>query len=140
MTRALFHLAVNVRDLAATRAFYTGLLGCPEGRSAPTWVDFDFFGHQLSCHLGEPFATADTGQVDGIAVPMPHLGAVLPLDAWSGCRQNLEAAGVAVDWVFRPLVRYRGQPGEQHVLFVRDPSGNPIELKGFADMGEVYAV
>ena len=137
--KALFHLAYHVGDLKVARHFYCDLLGCREGRSAPTWVDIDFFGHQLSLHLGEPFVTSDTGFVDGIAVPMPHLGAVMPLDDWEGVRDRL-AGAEGVDYVFEPMLRYAGEPGEQWTLFVRDPFGNPIELKGFRDMDMVYAV
>ena len=90
-----FHLALNVHDLDAARAFYGGVLGCREGRSAPTWVDFDFYGHQLSLHLGAPFATADTGLVAGRAVPMPHFGVVLELPAWQALAGRLRAAGTA---------------------------------------------
>ena len=139
MPQALFHLALHVRDLPSTRYFYGTVLGCREGRSTATWVDYDFFGHQLSLHLGEPFATTNTGFVDGLAVPMPHLGAVLPLDQWQAVAQRLEAQA-ETNWVFRPMLRYAGQPGEQWTLFVRDPSGNPVELKGFADLSQVYAV
>ncbi len=135
---ALFHLAYHVRDLDRARAFYGTTLGCREGRSTDTWVDFDFFGHQLSLHLGEPFATTDTGHVDGQRVPMPHLGAVLPLKEWRTVADRLEATA-DVDFVMRPQVRYAGQVAEQYILFVRDPFGNPIELKGFADLSALYA-
>jgi len=136
--QVLFHLAYHVRDLDAARVFYGGVLGCREGRSTDTWVDFDFFGHQLSLHLGEPFATTNTGLVDGCAVPMPHLGAVMPLTQWKKVRNQL-AATADVDYVLEPSVRYEGQAGEQWTVFIRDPFGNPIELKGFADMQAVYA-
>jgi len=132
-----FHLAYNVTDLAAARAFYGGLLGAAEGRSTDDWVDFDFFGHQLSLHLGRPFATEATGRVGAHRVPMPHLGVVLPLDEWRALAARLEAA--EVDFVIPPSVRFEGEPGEQWTMFFRDPSGNPIEIKGFADMGAVFA-
>ena len=132
-----FHLAYHVRDLDEARRFYGSVLGCTEGRSTDTWVDFDFFGHQLSLHLGEPFATSDTGLVDDIAVPMPHLGAVLALDDWQAVTQRLEAHP-DVAFVIRPTLRYAGKPGEQHIVFFRDPFGNPIELKGFADLAAVF--
>lgn len=135
--KSLFHLAFNVRDLEAARAFYGGVLGCEEGRSAPTWIDYSFFGHQLSLHLGEPFATAETGRVGEHMVPMPHLGAVLPLADWRALAARLESAGTA--FVIPPSVRYPGEPGEQWTMFFRDPSGNPIEIKGFADFDGVFA-
>ena len=138
MPQALFHLAFHVRDLDGARAFYGDVLGCTEGRSTDTWVDFDFFGHQISLHLGEPFTTTDTGFVAGVAVPMPHLGIILPLLAWEQVRDRL-AAFAETDYVFRPMLRYEGEPGEQWTLFVRDPFGNPIEIKGFRDFSQVYA-
>ncbi|RME17972.1 MAG: hypothetical protein D6801_02340 [Alphaproteobacteria bacterium] len=132
-----FHLAINVTDLDAARAFYGGLLGCAEGRSTESWVDFDFFGHQLSLHLGPPFATADTGAVGEHKVAMPHFGLVLPLAEWRALADRLEAAGI--DWVIAPVCRFPGEAGEQWTMFFRDPSGNPIEIKGFADMGAVFS-
>ena len=134
--RGLFHLAYNVRDLDQARRFYSGTLGCREGRSAPSWVDFDFFGHQISLHLGEPFATADTGQVGEHCVPMPHLGVVLALPDWQALAARLRSTGTA--FVLEPQVRFEGEPGEQWTMFFRDPSGNPIEVKGFRSMETVY--
>ena len=131
-----FHLAFHVRDLDLARRFYGGVLGCAEGRSAPTWVDFDFFGHQLSLHLGEPFATTDTGRVGDQLVPMPHFGLALALPDWQALAARLQAA--AVDFVLAPQVRFEGQPGEQWTMFFRDPSGNPIEVKGFRSLDAVY--
>jgi extradiol dioxygenase family protein len=132
-----FHLALHVNDLDQSRAFYGGILGCPEGRSTETWVDFDFFGHQLSLHLGEPFATTNTGRVGEKMVPMPHFGIVLHLPQWKALAAKLEAAGV--EFVLQPSVRFAGEPGEQWTMFFRDPSGNPIEVKGFPDMQGVFA-
>ena len=134
--RGIFHLSYNVRDLDAARRFYGRTLGCREGRSAPTWVDFDFFGHQLSLHLGEPFATADTGQVGEHKVPMPHLGVILPLPEWEALAQRLRQDDTR--FVIEPTLRFAGQPGEQWTMFFRDPSGNPIEVKGFRSLESVY--
>lgn len=134
---ALFHLAFHVTDLDATRAFYGGVLGCAEGRSTDTWVDFDFFGHQLSCHLGAPFASAPTGKVGGHDVPMPHFGAVLPMADWRALADRLDAEGVR--FVLAPQIRFEGEPGEQATMFFTDPSGNPIEIKGMADLGGAFA-
>ena len=131
-----FHLAYHVTDLDEARAFYGGVLGCREGRSAGSWVDFDFFGHQISLHLGEPFSTTNTGKVGEHLVPMPHLGLVLLLPDWQALADRLVAAGVA--FVLPPQVRFRGEPGEQWTMFFRDPSGNPIEVKGFAAMESVF--
>lgn len=132
-----FHLAYHVTDLDEARAFYGTILGAAEGRSTDTWVDFDFFGHQLSLHLGQPFATTDTGKVGNHMVPMPHLGLVLPLDAWRDLADRLTAAEVA--FVLPPSVRFEGEPGEQWTMFFRDPSGNPIEIKGLKDYAGLFA-
>ena len=126
----LFHLAFNVTDLDATRAFYGDLLGCAEGRSTDTWVDFNFFGHQISCHLGAPFSAAPTGKVGDHDVPMPHFGAVLPMAEWRALAARLPAAGV--EFVLAPQTRFEGDPGEQATMFFTDPSGNAIELLGAA--------
>jgi len=134
--RSLFHLAFHVRDLDAARRFYGGLLGCREGRSTTTWVDFDFFGHQISVHLGEPFATTNTGRVGDHMVPMPHLGVVLQLPDWRALAERLKAA--KFEFVMPPQVRFEGQPGEQWTMFFRDPSGNPIEVKGFRSLETLY--
>ena len=135
--QSLFHLAIHITDLDEARAFYGGVLGCKEGRSTETWVDFDFFGHQLSLHLGEPFMTTRTGKVGDHMVMMPHIGAVLPLDDWMALAERLEQAGVACD--IPPVGRFEGGSGEQRTMFFFDPSGNPIEIKGFRDFASVYA-
>ncbi len=134
---SVFHFAFNVGDLEQARSFYGGVLGCREGRSAPTWVDFDFFGHQLSMHLGTPFATAATGHVGEHLVPMPHFGVVLELADWQALADRLSDADV--DFVIAPTIRFAGQPGEQATMFFTDPSGNPIEIKGFASRDAIYA-
>jgi extradiol dioxygenase family protein len=135
--KAIFHLAFHVTDLSEARAFYGGVLGCAEGRSTDTWVDFDFFGHQISLHLGKPFATTNTGHVGDHLVAMPHFGAVLPLDEWLALAQRLEQAGIVFD--IPPVVRFPGEPGEQRTMFFRDPSGTGIEIKGFKDLAGVFA-
>ncbi|MBB6561359.1 extradiol dioxygenase family protein [Acidovorax soli] len=134
---SLFHLAFNVTDLDEARRFYGGVLGCREGRSTDTWVDFDFFGHQISLHLGTPFTSAATGHVGEHLVPMPHFGAILELPAWKAVAERLKAAGT--QFVLAPQVRFEGEPGEQWTMFFYDPSGNPIEMKGFRSMEQVYA-
>ena len=132
-----FHLAFHVSDLHSAREFYSQALGATEGRSTDTWVDFDFFGHQLSLHLGQPFANAATGKVGDHMVPMPHFGVVLGLDDWNALAGRLEAQ--QTDFIIAPSVRFKGEPGEQWTMFFRDPSGNPIEVKGFADTAGVFA-
>ena len=133
---SLFHLAIHVHDLQAARAFYGGVLGCTEGRSTATWVDFDFFSHQISLHLGEAFKTTLTGHVGEHLVPMPHFGLVLQKDDWQALADRLQAAHMK--FVVDPHLRFAGQPGEQWTMFFMDPFGNPIEVKGFADLGTVY--
>jgi extradiol dioxygenase family protein len=135
--RSLFHLAFNVTALDEARRFYGGVLGCTEGRSAPTWVDFDFFGHQISLHLGQPFKTEHTGRVGDVLVPMPHFGLVLELPDWQAMAERLRAAGTR--FVLEPQVRYAGEPGEQWTMFFCDPFGNPIEIKGFQSLDGLYA-
>ncbi len=135
--QSLFHLAIHVHDLQAARQFYGDVLACTEGRSTATWVDFDFFGHQLSLHLGAPFATTRTGRVGDMLVPMPHFGLVLALPDWQALAQRLQAA--KVEFVMEPQIRFAGQSGEQRTMFFLDPSGNPIEVKGFASLETVYA-
>jgi len=130
-----FHLAIPVHDLAAARAFYGGVLGCAEGRSAERWIDFDLFGHQLVCHRvdGARAPLAGDNPVDGHDVPVPHFGVVLELPDWEALATRLRAAGTR--FVIEPHVRFPDQPGEQATMFLLDPSGNALEFKGFADIG-----
>ena len=132
-----FHLAYHVTNLDEARAFYGDLLGCNEGRSTETWVDFDFFGHQISLHLGEPFAVTNSGKVGDHMVPMPHMGVILPKRDWDELASKLTAANL--DFVIEPTTRFAGDPGEQSTMFFFDPSGNPIEVKGFADFDGIFA-
>ena len=133
-----FHLAFPVHDLAEARAFYGGLLGCAEGRSSAEWIDFDFFGHQIVAHLA-PGKSADaaTNHVDGHGVPVPHFGAVLPMEAWRRLADRLQATGI--EFAIAPTIRFAGQPGEQATMFFRDPSGNAIEIKAFEDASRLFA-
>ena len=136
-----FHLAIPVHNLADARAFYGDLLGCPEGRSSESWVDFNFFGHQLVCHLHQdssrtPFARTSS-LVDDHDVPVPHFGAVLDLEAWDRLSAKLKAANVR--FVVEPHIRFKGQTGEQATMFFLDPSGNAIEFKAFQDIaGQLF--
>ncbi|MFZ6766047.1 VOC family protein [Undibacterium sp. Di26W] len=134
--KTFFHMAYHVHDLEQARQFYTGVLGCREGRSTETWVDFDFFGHQISLHLGQPFATTHTGKVGKDLVPMPHLGLIMAMPDWQALADRLIA--LKVDFVLPPSLRFAGEPGEQAIMFFVDPSGNPIEIKGFRDLDSVY--
>ncbi|MBU2136888.1 MAG: VOC family protein [Alphaproteobacteria bacterium] len=138
MTRPRFHLAFPVRDLSEARAFYGELLGCPEGRSSPDWIDFDFHGHQIVAHLApDEIGHRQTSAVDGEQVPVRHFGVILTLEAWRALADRLEAAGT--QFIIPPQVRFKGQPGEQATLFFLDPSGNALEFKAFADDAMVFA-
>ena len=133
-----FHLAFPVDDLAAARRFYGQLLGCPEGRSAGHWVDFNLYGHQIVAHLA-PAAVAERAinPVDGDEVPVPHFGAVLPMKDWEKLAERLVEGGV--DFVIPPTVRFAGQPGEQATMFLRDPAGNALEFKARTDPAKLFA-
>lgn len=133
-----FHLAFPVDDLAAARRFYGELLGCPEGRSAEKWVDFDLHGHQIVAHLAPDSVRRKViNTVDGEDVPVPHFGLVLPIEDWRALAQRLEAAGT--EFVIRPTVRFAGQPGEQATMFLLDPAGNALEFKAMADPARLFA-
>ncbi len=132
-----FHLAFQVRDIAEARTFYGDLLGCSEGRSSETWVDFNFFGHQVVCHLNpaigpEGSVAAHVNPVDGHGVPVPHFGVVLTMDRWKALADRLREK--EVQFVIEPYLRFEGQPGEQATMFFLDPSGNALEFKAFRDV------
>ncbi len=133
----LFHLAFPVHDLSAARRFYGELLGCPEGRSSDSWVDFDFYGHQIVAHLAPEEARAATNAVDGDAVPVRHFGVILEVSAWQALADKLRRAGTR--FIIEPHVRFAGEVGEQSTMFFLDPSGNALEFKAFADPGRVFA-
>ena len=135
--RPRFHLAFAVDDLAAARRFYGGTLGCPEGRSAEHWVDFDLFGHQIVAHLVQDRAPAVAIPVDGDDVPVPHFGLLLSPPQWRALADRLVDAGV--EFVIEPHTRFAGEAGEQSTMFVLDPSGNALEFKAFADDTQVFA-
>jgi uncharacterized protein len=132
-----FHLAFPVHDLEAARAFYGGLLGCPEGRSSAEWIDFDFFGHQIVAHLDPAMeARQHHNKVDGHDVPVPHFGAVLEMEPWRVLAARLREAGVA--FVIEPGIRFEGQGGEQATMFLLDPSGNALEIKAMRDPDALF--
>ena len=133
-----FHYAFKVKDIDSTRKFYIDLLGCTEGRSTETWIDFDFFGHQLSAHVSDDFPDLDfCGKVDGVNVPIPHFGCVIGVEDFQRIKTKLEAG--AIEFVVKPQVRYEGQVGEQWTMFVFDLSGNPLEFKAFSNRDEMFA-
>ena len=134
----MFHLAFPVDDLAAARAFYGGLLGCPEGRSSDRWIDFDLRGHQIVAHLAPDAVRARASNaVDGEDVPVPHFGLVLEMDEWRDLAERLEAAGTP--FVIAPTIRFAGEPGEQATMFLLDPAGNALEFKAMAEPARLFA-
>jgi len=133
-----FHIAFPVRDLNEARAFYGGLLGCPEGRCTDDWVDFNLYGHQIVAHLSpDDVADSDTNEVDGTATPVRHFGVILSMTAWSRLAEGLRDCGI--EFLIPPQIRFQGLPGEQATMFFRDPSGNALEFKAFADDAMVFA-
>ncbi len=136
--QALFHLAFPVRDIAEARRFYGELLGCPEGRSAPDWVDFDFYGHQIVAHLApDECGHRAANAVDGHDVPVRHFGGILPMHEWESLAAKLQSVGTK--FVIEPYVRFKGEVGEQATMFFLDPSGNALEFKAFGDLGQLFA-
>lgn len=134
----LFHLAFPVNDLAAARNFYGSILGFPEGRSSDAWIDFDCYGHQIVAHLqSDGSGDRAVSHVDGHGVPVPHFGVILPMNEWERLAARLQAA--KVPFVIEPYIRFKGQPGEQATMFIRDPSGNALEFKSFRDFSQVFA-
>lgn len=132
-----FHVALQVRDLPEARQFYGEVLGCPEGRSDTSWVDFDLFGHQFVVHLNpalgaEGSVAQHINPVDGHGVPVPHYGVVLEMADWERLAERLKSH--QVEWVIEPYTRFVGEPGEQATMFILDPSGNALEFKGFRDI------
>ena len=133
-----FHIAFPVTDIAKARAFYGGILRCPEGRSDTDWVDFDLYGHQIVAHrVDDMKPVAGHNPVDGDSVPVPHFGVVLSMDDWRMLAELLKSA--EVEFVIEPHIRFEGQPGEQGTMFFLDPFGNALEFKGFEDLDQLFA-
>ncbi len=133
-----FHYAFKIKNIASTRSFYVDILGCQEGRSTETWIDFDFFGHQLSAHISDQLPPLDyCGKVDGVKVPIPHFGALLSMENFTKVQKRLEDHNIS--FIIPPQTRYEGLPEEQRTMFFLDFSGNPIELKAFRDLKKVFA-
>jgi len=133
-----FHYAFKIKDIESTRNFYVEILGCEEGRSTETWIDFDFFGHQLSAHISDQRPPLDyCGQVDGVKVPIPHFGALLSIEDFVRVQERLEKNNIS--FIVPPQIRYLGLPAEQRTMFFLDFSGNPIELKAFKFQQNIFA-
>ena len=134
----VFHLAYTVSDLDSARRFYGELLGCQEGRSTDTWVDFNFFGNQLSLHIGEVVKRSKTtSKVDDISVPMPHFGCVLDWNSFNDLADKLQSKGIK--FIVEPNVRFKDLSGEQATMFFEDYSGNAIEFKAYRNPSEVFS-
>tara|TARA_B110000003_G_scaffold42896_1_gene40322 strand:+ start:191 stop:601 length:411 start_codon:yes stop_codon:yes gene_type:complete len=134
---ASFHYAFKVKDIESTRNFYVDILGCKEGRSTTTWIDFDFFDNRLSAHISDNFPELDyCGKVDGISVPIPHFGCLLDMDVFVRIQKKLESE--KIDFVVEPQKRYQGKIGEQLTMFIFDFSGNPLEFKSFSNPDEIF--
>ncbi len=132
-----FHLAIPVRDIDEARDFYGEKMALPEGRSAPEWIDFNLFGHQLVTHLNPAIGKdgkipAINNAVDGHGVPVPHFGVVLEFEDWEALAKRIE--GFIDGFVIEPYIRFKGEPGEQGTMFFTDPSGNSLEFKAFKDI------
>ena len=135
---SIFHLAYTVRDLESTRKFYGDLLGCQEGRSTESWVDFDFFGNQLSLHIGQTIQELESdSRVDNVEVPLPHFGCVLDWDLFHNLADKLKLAGIV--FIIEPTIRFEGMPGEQATMFFLDPDMNALEFKAFKDPSQIFA-
>ncbi|GAX79080.1 hypothetical protein CEUSTIGMA_g6520.t1 [Chlamydomonas eustigma] len=133
-----FHLAIPVRDVQEARDFYVGVLGCSEGRSAKTWVDFNFWGHQLVAHRVEGYSAESTAnQVDGDPVPVPHFGIALDVEAFHSLAEKLKES--SIKFIIEPHLRFVGQPGEQWTMFFKDPSGNSLEFKALTTPQNLFA-
>lgn len=131
-----FHVALTVRDLNEARDFYINTLNCSVGRSDKEWVDFNFFGHQYTCHLDPDLGQHGKVQhhinaVDGQGVPVPHFGVVLSMANWEKLADSLKGK---VNFLIEPYIRFKGEVGEQATMFFLDPSGNALEFKGFVDI------
>ena len=135
---SVFHLAYTVNDLDSTRRFYGDLLGCQEGRSTESWVDFDFFGNQLSLHIGQTIKELESdSRVDNIEVPLPHFGCILDWDLFHNLADKLKLAGIV--FIIEPTIRFEGMPGEQATMFLEDYSQNALEFKSFRNPNEVFS-
>ena len=131
-----FHLAIPVSNLEESVAYYRDTLGLREGRSSNKWADFDFFGHQLVCHVSNIINEQITNPVDGEEVPVPHFGVVLSIEEFE--EFLLQINDKNIDFIIKPTIRFKGEIGEQRTMFFRDPSGNAIEIKAFKDMNSLF--
>lgn len=138
MVSASFHFSFLVDDLEKADHFYATIMGARRGRFAPNWADYDFYGNQLSLHLGKPMITSMVGKVDDVLVPMPHFGVILNRLQFDILADNLIKHEIA--FIIPPKIRYQGKIGEQITMFFQDPAGNAIEIKSFNKSSEIFSV
>ena len=133
-----FHLAFPINDISETKSFYKKILGCKIGREDVKWVDFDFFGHQLSAHVKpDELKNTKKNAVDGKDVPVRHFGVILEWGAWHSLSEKLKENNIS--FIIEPYIRFEGEIGEQATMFFLDPSGNALEFKSFKDPEQIFA-
>jgi uncharacterized protein len=133
-----FHLSIPVSDLDIAKDFYSNVFSCKMGRFGVRWVDFNFYGHQLTLHLAElPQDDFRSNNVDGHNIPVRHFGLVLDWDIWHDIKDRLSVRDVT--FVVKPHIRFKDKPGEQASMFFLDPSNNVMELKAFKDNANIFA-
>ena len=132
-----FHLAFPVDNLDKIREFYTTILGCKEGRSSDSWIDFDMYGHQVVAHLVDELATVQTNPVDGDNVPASHFGVILEMNDWNELAKRLTES--EIKFIIEPHIRFKGESGEQGTMFFLDPCGNALEFKSFNRDDMIFA-
>jgi Predicted dioxygenase of extradiol dioxygenase family len=123
-----FHLAIPVDCLDKARNFYGSKLGFEEGRSDNHWIDYNFFGHQLVCHIGE-LNKSNNNEVDGKDVPIPHFGIILEWDDFDSFSSKLKTENI--NFIIDPYLRFSGKPAEQKTMFFKNPKSNALEFKSF---------
>jgi len=131
-----FHLAFPVRDIEEAEKWYTNIIGCTTGRKSDNWIDFNFFGHQIVAHLANPNEDIQTNEVDNDNVPCRHFGIILTPEQWQELIAHLESKNI--NFQIKPHTRFKGNPGEQHTMFIKDPSGNFLEFKAFEDDSTIF--
>ena len=140
MNRSLrpFHIAFPVYNIDVTIKWYKNILGCTIGRQDKKWVDFNFYGHQISGHLiDQDDTTIQTNIVDGENIPARHFGIILKKSEWKNLSEKLKSKNI--EFIIKPNIRFKGQKGEQSIFFIKDPSGNVLEFKSFKNDEMIFA-
>ena len=132
-----FHLAFPVYDIKKTIDWYVSYLNCSVGRKSKKWVDFNFYGHQISAHLIDKKNKKDKiNLVDGKKIPSRHFGIILEMNDWKNLVTYLNEK--KVKYVIKPNIRFKGQIGEQATFFIKDPSNNVLEFKAFQNDNKIF--